>query len=58
MTVFMERVIARVALEKVRRWIAEYEGPPEKLKRHLVGKLQKYLDRADLILVDDLDELF
>jgi hypothetical protein len=54
----MERVIARVTLEKVRRWIAEYEGPPEKLKRHLVGKLQKYLDRADLILVDDLDEFF
>jgi len=58
MTAFMERVIARFALEKVKRWIAEYEGPPQKLKQHLMAKLQRYLDRADLILADDLDELF
>jgi len=53
-----DRVIVRFTFEKVKKWITEYDGSPGKLKPYLLEKVQSYLDRADELLADMVDELF
>jgi len=53
-----DRVIVRYTLEKVRRWITEFQGKRGDLEKHLMEKIDSYRSRADLLLSDMIDQLF
>jgi len=53
-----DRIIVRYTLEKVRRWVREFQGPAKDLEKYLVEKIDSYRNRADLLLSDMIDELF
>jgi len=53
-----DRVIVRYTLEKVSRWITEFQGQSQDLEKHLMEKIDSYRQRADLLLSDMIDELF
>jgi len=58
MSAHHDRVIVRYTLEKVSRWITEFQGSPKDLEKHLIEKIDSYRQRADLLLSDMIDELF
>ncbi|MEM2962396.1 MAG: hypothetical protein QXY01_05215 [Candidatus Bathyarchaeia archaeon] len=52
-----DRLVARYALEKVKRWIEYYDGDPRYLGEYLLDKICGYLNRMDLMLSDLVDRL-
>ena len=52
-----DRLVARYTLEKVKRWIEEFDGDPKYLGEYLLSKICSYLHSMDRLLSDLIDEL-
>jgi len=52
-----DQIIAVVAVKRFKRLVAEYKGPPARLRAYLIRKLQEMDRTADWILAEAFSEL-
>jgi hypothetical protein len=52
-----DRLVVRLTLEKVRRWIRGYRGDPEEMSDYILKRVDGYADRLDLLLSGLVDRL-